>query len=92
MTNSCDFRQYRNRGRCRISNLCEGRTGVAELAGEEVVFVANLVAAASMDVAELMQDRALLGKNQQQRKNQRKADSGGIHDLVKHCTTQPITR
>jgi hypothetical protein len=51
--------------------LREGRAGVAELPGEEIVLVANLLAAACMDVTELMQHRALLGKNQQQRKNQR---------------------
>lgn len=92
MMNGFNCRQNRNRGRCGISHLRKGRAGVAELAGEEVVFEANLVAAACMDVTELMQQRALLSENQQQRQEQRKADAGSIHGHVKHCTTKLSTR
>jgi hypothetical protein len=82
MTNGRDGRQNRNRGRCRISDLRECRTDVADLAGEEVVFVANLRAADWIDVTEFVQHRPLLGEDQQQGKNQCKAKIGSFHGLA----------
>ena len=84
MTNGRDCRYNRNRGRCRISDLRECRTDVADLAGDEVVFVANLATADWMDVAEFVQHRALLGKDQQQGKNQCKAKLGSFHGLAEN--------
>jgi hypothetical protein len=54
----------------RISNLLERKARLAQLALEERSFVALLGIAGAINVAELMQDRPLLGENQQQRKSQ----------------------
>lgn len=85
MTNGRNCRYNRNRGRCRISDLRECRTDVADLPSKEVIFVANLGTAAWMDVTEFVQHRAVLGENQQQRKNQCKAKFGSFHGLAKNC-------
>jgi hypothetical protein len=42
-------------------------------------------------VTKFMQHRALLGKNQQQRKNQSKANSGSIHGLAKNGSPETTT-
>ena len=89
MTNGRERRQNRNRGRCRISHLREGRTGVADFPGEEVVLVAKLGAADRMDVTEFVQHRALLGEEQQQGKNQCKAKFGNFHGLAKNYPQRP---
>ena len=84
MTSGRECSQNCNRGSCRTSHLREGRTGVADLAGEEVVLVAKLDAADWMDVAEFVQHRALLSKDQQQGKNHCKAKFGSFHGLAKN--------
>jgi superfamily II DNA/RNA helicase len=91
MTSGRECSQNCNRGSCRTSHLREGRTGVADLAGEEVVLVAKLDAADWMDVAEFVQHRALLSKDQQQGKNQCKANSGSIHGLAKNGSPETTT-
>jgi hypothetical protein len=83
--NGCDCRQNCNRGRSRISDLCKCKARLADLATEYAAFVADLVGADTMNVAELVQHRALLGENQQQRKSQRKAKSEGFHGLARYC-------
>ena len=47
-----------------------------------IVLVTELLAADAVYVAELVQQRTLLGKNQQQRKNKSEANSGSIHGLA----------
>jgi hypothetical protein len=42
-------------------------------------------------VTELVQHRALLGENQQQRKNQRKAKSESFHGLARYSPAEIIT-
>jgi hypothetical protein len=78
--NGCDCRQYCNRARSRVSDLCKCQAGLADLATEYAAFIADLVGADTMKVTELVQHRALLGENQQQRKNERKAISKSFHD------------
>ena len=61
-------RQDRDGCQGRISDLCIGYAGLAELASGEATRVADLFAAGTMNVAELVQHRALLGKDQKDRK------------------------
>jgi hypothetical protein len=83
--NGCDCRQYCNRARSRVSDLCKCQAGLADLATEYAAFIADLVGADTMNVTELVQHRALLGENQQQRKNERKAISKSFHSRAKYC-------
>lgn len=61
--NAYDCRQYYNRTRSRVSDLCKCQAGLAHLATEYAAFVADLIGD-TMNVAELVQHRALLGENQ----------------------------
>ena len=84
MTNSRDSRQDRNRDKSRISDLRKCHADLADLATEEVVLVAELLAGGTMDMTQLVQHRALLCENQQQRKNKCNAKSRSIHSLAKY--------
>ena len=91
VANGGDGRKCRNRGRCRVSDLRKREARLADLGTKSAAFVADLVGAGTMNVAELMQHRALMGENEQQRKSQRQAASEGFHGLAKHCARQAIT-
>lgn len=67
MSNSCDDRGDGKRRRGRISDLGIGYAGLAEFACGKTFLVADLFAAGTMNMAELVQQRALLGKDQKER-------------------------
>jgi hypothetical protein len=70
VTSDWDCRQNRGRRAGRISNLLEGAARLAKFTGQKVCYVAWLRTARAIYVAELVQHRALLGENQQERKCQ----------------------
>jgi hypothetical protein len=67
-----DWNRWQNRNRSAgwISDLLKGSARLAKLAVKERFFVALLWTAGTINVAELVQHRSLLGENQQQRKSQ----------------------
>ena len=70
VTDGWDCGQNGGRGAGRISYLLEGATRLAKLALQEVCYIPWLRAARAINMAELVQHRALLGENQQERKSQ----------------------
>ena len=60
--------RHKQRGARRICDLREGDAGLAQLAIKEGFFVLQSGRSVTVDVAQLMQHRALLSENQQQHK------------------------
>ena len=74
MTNGCNDARYQQCATRRIGRLPEGKTALAQLAVEEGCTARELRSTAAVDVTQLMQQRSLLGENQQQRKCKNEAN------------------